>query len=70
LASNGSIGFDANSEWGERVPKEKQALFLANAFAHNASYLVGFFGGLGLAASTWISRRKAPRQPNETQIST
>jgi hypothetical protein len=40
-----------------RVPKEKHAAFLADGFAHSASYLVGFLGGIVLTVRTWRLRR-------------
>jgi hypothetical protein len=39
------------------IPKAKQAAFMADLFAHNASYFVGFSGGLVVAYRVWISRR-------------
>lgn len=47
--------------WGtlaERIPAERHALFLADGFAHSASYLAGFVGGLVLAILTVLRRRK------------
>ena len=39
-----------------RVPTEKHVLFLADLWAHNSSYLVGFIGGLVVIVRTWRSR--------------
>lgn len=61
---SGKIGFDqANA--GEislpsglysEIPKNKHSLFIADLFAHRASYAVGLFGGLMLAIATWSKR--------------
>jgi hypothetical protein len=40
------------------VPPEKHAAFLADLWAHNASYLVGIVGGIVLAVKTWRLRGK------------
>lgn len=39
-----------------RVPKESRAAFLADLWAHSASYLAGFVGGIVLIVLTWRSR--------------
>jgi hypothetical protein len=41
------------------VPADRHARFVADLFAHNASYAVGFFGGLLVIARVWRSRRAA-----------
>jgi hypothetical protein len=41
----------------ERVPPEKHAAFLADAFAHEGAYDAGFLGGVILWAWTWASRK-------------
>jgi hypothetical protein len=47
-----------------RVPTEKHALFLADAWAHSASYLGAGLGGLIVIAWTWYVRIPKPaRQP-------
>lgn len=43
---------------GLAIPEAKQSAFLADLYAHNASYLIGFFGGLFVANRVWSSRRK------------
>jgi hypothetical protein len=40
-----------------RVPREKHAAFLADLWAHSASYLIGFVGGLLVCVRVWRSRR-------------
>jgi hypothetical protein len=42
-----------------KVPQGKHVLFLADAFAHTASYLAGFIGGGLLMLWVWLQRRKA-----------
>ena len=42
------------------IPPEKHPYFLADLWAHNASYLSGFGGGLVLAANVWRSRMSTP----------
>jgi hypothetical protein len=39
-----------------RVPSERHARFLADLWAHSASYLVGFVGGLVVIVRVWRSR--------------
>jgi hypothetical protein len=38
------------------VPQGKHAAFLADVWAHSASYLVGFLGGIVLLMLVWRSR--------------
>lgn len=62
----GVIGFiAANLGWvvlleplASRVPVERHTLFIADLWAHSASYLVGFVGGLILARRVWRSRQR------------
>jgi hypothetical protein len=39
-----------------RVPRDRHAAFLADGFAHAASYIVGFFGGVGMILRTRKAR--------------
>lgn len=39
------------------IPAEHHIPFLADLFAHNASYVFGFVGGIVLVVLTWRSRR-------------
>jgi hypothetical protein len=39
-----------------QVPRERHASFLADLWAHSASYFVGFVGGLVVIARVWRSR--------------
>lgn len=45
------------------VPREKHVAFLADLWAHLASYIVGFVGGVVLIANTWRSRRISAARP-------
>lgn len=45
-----------------RVPDERHARYLADLWAHSASYLVGFAGGLVLIARVWRGRQTAGGQ--------
>jgi hypothetical protein len=40
------------------IPPEKRAAFLADLWAHSASYLVGFVGGLVVCVRVWRSRSR------------
>lgn len=40
------------------VPESKHSAFLADLWAHNASYTVGFIGGGVVILRTWLIRRK------------
>jgi hypothetical protein len=39
-----------------KVPADKHVPFIADLWAHNASYLVGFLGGIVILVKTWRSR--------------
>jgi hypothetical protein len=41
------------------VPRDKHVAFLADLWAHNASYLSGFIGGSIIIFRTWLQRRRA-----------
>jgi hypothetical protein len=43
----------------EAIPKDRHIPFIADLWAHNASYLGGFVGGIILIATTWRSRARA-----------
>jgi hypothetical protein len=60
LAANHSI---APNEWMLRnIPSVKQPAFIADLWAHSASYLSGFLGAIVLCLYVWRSRaRLAPR---------
>jgi hypothetical protein len=54
LAQSGVMTLEG--DLASRVPVEKQAAFLADVWAHSASYLIGFIGGIVLAVKVWRSR--------------
>ena len=54
LARNGAVILVGSL--AERVPAEKHVAFLADLWAHNASYLVGIVGGIVLVSRIWKSR--------------
>ena len=41
-----------------RVPPEKHIWFLADLWAHDASYLVGFLGGMVVIVRVWMGRSR------------
>lgn len=51
----------------ENVPQEKHVSFLVDLWAHSASYLGGFVGGILLVIWVWRSRRQAPTQSETEQ---
>lgn len=55
LASRGDI--DLAGPLAEAVPADRHIPFLADLWAHNASYLVGFVGGIVVIVNVWRSRR-------------
>jgi hypothetical protein len=44
----------------QALPADRHAVFLADLWAHSASYLIGFVGGIVLIVIVWRSRRSAP----------
>jgi hypothetical protein len=67
----GVVGFvAASNRWvgmveprASRIPPEKHVLFLTDLCSHNASYGVGFVGGLVMMAMIWRGRRLEGRKP-------
>jgi hypothetical protein len=58
LLTNSGVLFLA--PWlAEHVPADKHAAFLADGWAHSASYLTGAIGGLFVVVQTWRSRLPA-----------
>ena len=41
-----------------KIPAEKHVAFLADGWAHTASYGIGFLGGVVLIVRTWRSRKR------------
>jgi hypothetical protein len=64
LARNGVIALPGRI--ADAVPREKHAAYLADLWAHNASYLVGAVGGVVLAAWVWSRRElvEAEQRPS------
>jgi hypothetical protein len=59
LASRGTVQL---ADWlAERVPVEKRAAFLADGFAHTASYATGFLGAMVVLIYVW--RKRGHRGP-------
>jgi len=63
LAKNGSIFLE--EPLASRVPPHKHAAFLADLWAHQASYVAAFVGGVYIivrvAWSRWFSERNSPQ---------
>jgi uncharacterized membrane protein len=54
LAQSGAMALE--EYLASRVPPERHAAFLADAWAHSAGYLIGFIGGIVLVVGVWRSR--------------
>ncbi len=57
----------------ERVPQERHDAFVADLWAHSASYLYGFVGGVLLIRRVWRERQaesRARAQPNNSSSTT
>jgi hypothetical protein len=59
LSSRGTVFLTGNL--ASEVPQDKHIPFITDAWAHSASYVVGFVGGLILIASVWRSRGQTSR---------
>ena len=56
--SLGKVGLVQPADWvAEDLPADRHARFLADLWAHNASYALGVVGGLVVVVRTWRSRR-------------
>jgi hypothetical protein len=66
----GFVGFVAASTgwvwmvepWASRIPPDKHVLFLTDLWAHNASYVAGFVGGIVMLALIWRGRQLEGRR--------
>ena len=56
LASNGSVYLV--EPMATHIPKAKQIAFLVDLWAHSASYLFGFVGGIVVITLTWLKRSR------------
>jgi hypothetical protein len=55
----GSMGrLELPADYAVDLPDGKELPFLLDLWIHNASYLVGFAGGLAVCILTWIRRGK------------
>lgn len=54
LAQSGRVAMDAG--FADAVPTSQHVRFVAAAWAHNASYLIGFIGGAVLIFRVWLAR--------------
>ncbi|HEY2783578.1 MAG TPA: hypothetical protein VGJ05_01270 [Fimbriiglobus sp.] len=59
LASNGAVVLA--EPLASKLPLDRHVPFLADMWAHSASYLVGAVGGLVVMAQVWRSRGRAAR---------
>jgi H+/Cl- antiporter ClcA len=57
LATSGSVVLV--EPLATEIPREKHTAFLADLWAHSASYLFGFLGGLFVCVRVWWSRKSA-----------
>ena len=55
LARSGVVKFP--TDWESVISSDQHTRFMFDVWAHMASYLVGFFGGLVLIVKTWCKRR-------------
>jgi hypothetical protein len=61
--SFGTIGYFWGSlpaDFSGVLPRQMERRFVADWWAHNASYASGFAGGLGLCIIVWIKRHRTP----------
>jgi len=58
LASGGSVVLI--DPLATMVPRDRHVAFIADLWAHGASYLTGFIGGLVLGVVVWRARRSEP----------
>jgi hypothetical protein len=66
LARSGAIG---PPEWiAAMLPYARRARFMADWWAHNTSYAVGFFGGIALCIATFLKRRSPPTAKTERPL--
>lgn len=56
LAAAGAISL--NGPIALRIPTDRHVPFLADLWAHSASYIVGFVGGIVVIARIWRSRQR------------
>lgn len=54
--------FTLTGPLASKVPTDRHIAFLTCGWAHSASYLAGFFGGIALWVSTWRRRTSSSRE--------
>jgi hypothetical protein len=54
-------------EIAEKVPRDRHIYFITDLWAHSASYLSGFIGGIILIVSTWRTRNSSAMQKKTEQ---
>lgn len=54
LANSGQV--EINAGFADAIPASHYSRFVAAAWAHNASYLLGFAGGMVLIIHVWLTR--------------
>jgi hypothetical protein len=64
LASKGSIRLAG--AFASNIPSPKHIPFLVDMWAHSASYLAGFVGGIVLIVRIWRKRERSLQQPSAT----
>jgi hypothetical protein len=66
LASSGIVFLEGPI--AEKLPANRHVPFLADLWAHSASYLVGMFGGLVVMAVVWYERGRAADQQSRPEV--
>ncbi|WP_300664035.1 hypothetical protein [Fluviicola sp.] len=66
LAVSGVIHF--NGELSRVIPINKQLAFLAVAWAHLSSYIVGFTGGIVICMKVWMQRTNPARKVKKNTL--
>lgn len=64
-AEQGWVGMSRSWAWAQRIPEARHTRFLADLWAHNASYAFGFLGGAWLCVRTYRSRKVLTPTPSE-----
>lgn len=59
FAASRSGMFSLSEPFASKVPKDRHVAFLTCSWAHSASYLAGFLGGVALWIGTWRKRSLA-----------
>lgn len=65
LTKQGLVGI---AGWESAIPESRHSAFAADMWAHSASYLVGFVGGLGLVVRTLRHRWRRSQGPKQSGV--